>query len=96
MARLFWIAGHVQGVGFREHTRKQARRLALVGYAMNLPDGRVEVLACGAQAAIDELASWLNVGSPQGRVDQVDSVETRHDETLSSFQMGWLPGPSAA
>jgi acylphosphatase len=59
----------VQGVFFRASTREQALRLQLTGYARNLPDGSVEVLACGDTAALDELECWLQHGPPAARVD---------------------------
>ena len=46
-AARFCITGKVQGVFFRASTRKQALRLGLRGYAKNLADGSVEVLAVG-------------------------------------------------
>lgn len=67
----FNVCGRVQGVAFRAHTRELARRLALTGYAKNLPDGSVEVLACGDAAALGELESWLRRGPPAARVDAV-------------------------
>ena len=48
----FQVTGKVQGVWFRESTRQQAERLDLCGYAINCPDGSVEVLAYGT-ALID-------------------------------------------
>ncbi|MGH8041763.1 MAG: acylphosphatase [Rudaea sp.] len=68
---LFRVHGRVQGVGFRASTREVARRLGLTGYAKNRADGSVEVLACGAAPALDELELWLQRGSPAARVDEV-------------------------
>ncbi|MBU6198225.1 MAG: acylphosphatase [Xanthomonadaceae bacterium] len=67
----FIVRGRVQGVFFRASTRNQAQRLGLTGYAKNLPDGSVEVLACGAAVALDELERWLHAGPPAARVDAV-------------------------
>ena len=69
--RNFRIAGRVQGVWFRESTRREAERLGLTGYAVNCPDGTVEVLACGDPDALKELAEWLRVGPPMARVQSV-------------------------
>ena len=44
---IFVVSGVVQCVGFRYHTSRQAQALDISGYAMNLNDGRVEVLAVG-------------------------------------------------
>ena len=70
--RRFRIEGRVQGVWFRESTRREARSLGLTGYAENLTDGAVEVLACGESAALDRLAEWLEVGPPAARVTRVE------------------------
>ena len=71
-----WVRGHVQGVGFRWWTRSQALELQLTGWARNLPDGRVEVVAQGASAACRELLARLTAppaagGNRPGRVDGV-------------------------
>jgi len=58
----FIICGRVQGVFFRASTRTEATRLGLDGYAKNLADGSVEVLACGDAAALDALHRWLQRG----------------------------------
>jgi acylphosphatase len=56
---LIFVRGRVQGVGFRWWTRSRALELGLVGHAMNLPDGRVEVCAQGERQAVDTLVSLL-------------------------------------
>lgn len=56
---------------YRASTREQAVRLELNGYARNLPDGRVEVLACGDKAALAELEAWLWQGPGAAGVDDV-------------------------
>jgi len=70
-AVLFRVSGRVQGVFYRASTREQALPLGLTGYARNLPDGDVEVLACGEPGAIDALEQWLRKGPPAARVDGV-------------------------
>ena len=65
------VAGRVQGVFFRASTREQAQQLGITGYAENLRDGRVEVLACGAPAAVARLRDWLRKGPPGARVSGV-------------------------
>jgi acylphosphatase len=70
--RLFSVRGRVQGVWFRESTRREAVALGITGYAKNMADGSVEVLACGDSAALQRLAEWLEVGPPAARVSLVD------------------------
>ena len=54
-----WVSGSVQGVGFRWWTKAQALELGLAGSAGNRPDGRVEVVAEGPRAQLDELLRRL-------------------------------------
>ena len=63
------VAGRVQGVFFRASTRTQAQQLGVSGYARNLPDGRVEVVACGPAGDVDALCDWLQRGPPQAQVE---------------------------
>jgi len=65
------VAGRVQGVFFRASTREEALRRGISGYVRNLPDGRVEVLACGSADAINELKDWLRHGPPDADVTGV-------------------------
>jgi acylphosphatase len=74
-AARFLVSGRVQGVCFRAGTREQAQRLGLRGYARNLSDGRVDVVACGPEDAIARLAEWLEHGPPGARVDAVAREE---------------------
>jgi acylphosphatase len=66
-----WVAGQVQGVGFRWWTRSRALELGLVGRAANLADGRVEVVAEGSVASCQSLLERLRGTGTPGRVDSV-------------------------
>lgn len=66
-----WVRGHVQGVGFRWWTRSRALEYGLVGKAINLPDGRVEVVAEGPRSACERLLDALRSGRTPGWVDTV-------------------------
>ena len=70
-AARFLVSGKVQGVFFRAGTREQAQGLGLRGHAVNLADGRVEVLAAGDADALDALQRWLWQGPPMARVERV-------------------------
>src|SRR5512134_429890 len=72
VARRCLVSGRVQGVYYRASTRNRALALGVTGYARNLPDGRVEVLACGEPAAVAALCDWLWQGSPASHVASVD------------------------
>jgi len=70
--RLFRIEGRVQGVWFRESTRREANALGITGYARNMTDGTVQVLACGEPESMDQLAEWLKQGPPMAQVTAVE------------------------
>jgi acylphosphatase len=73
--RRFLISGVVQGVFFRASTRQEAERLGLSGYARNLRDGRVEVVAAGPCTKLEALEHWLWEGPPSAQVDEVVSED---------------------
>ena len=66
------VSGRVQGVFYRATCQRRARELGVHGYARNLPDGRVEVLACGASSAVESFLEWLWEGSAASRVEAVE------------------------
>ncbi len=65
------VDGRVQGVGYRSFVERKAAQLGLVGYVMNLKDGRVRVRVEGRRNAIEELLRDLEKGPPLARVGQV-------------------------
>jgi acylphosphatase len=69
------VAGRVQGVYYRATAARQARDLQIKGYARNLADGRVEVLAYGSEAAHGELVKCLWIGSSASKVTSVEVVD---------------------
>ncbi|MFL5505834.1 MAG: acylphosphatase [Gemmatimonadales bacterium] len=85
MRRRYVVSGHVQGVGFRRFVQRKARDLRLSGYAANLPDGRVEVVAEGDEAAMGHLEKWLNRGPSLARVTQVQVQPAPEGDALTGF-----------
>ncbi|MGA4839354.1 acylphosphatase [Streptomyces sp. G45] len=70
-----WVRGRVQGVGFRWFTRARALEIGgLSGFALNLDDGRVQVVAEGSRARCQQLLDWLLEGDTPGRVDGVTEI----------------------
>ena len=65
------VSGRVQGVFFRDSARRAATREGLTGWVRNLPDGRVEALFEGDEAAVQRLVDWCHQGPPDARVEQV-------------------------
>ncbi|MGH3322499.1 MAG: acylphosphatase [Streptosporangiaceae bacterium] len=66
-----WVHGRVQGVGFRWWTRSRALEWGLRGWARNLPDGRVEVVAEGPEGHCRLLLQALRSGRAPGTVKHV-------------------------
>lgn len=76
-----FVTGHVQGVGFRWWTRSRALELGLAGYAKNLSDGRVEVVAEGEQVDVDKLLALLEEQpSTAKRPGEVRAVVLQYSE----------------
>lgn len=70
-----WVRGRVQGVGFRWWTRATALEIGgLSGYAGNLGDGRVQVVAEGARDQCQRLLDWLQHGDTPGRAEGVTEI----------------------
>ena len=69
------VGGRVQGVFYRATAARRAAELGIRGHARNLPDGRVEVLACGDREAVEAFVSWLWIGSSACKVTSVEASE---------------------
>ncbi|NEA60302.1 acylphosphatase [Streptomyces sp. SID13666] len=83
-----WVRGRVQGVGFRWWTRANAMRIGgLDGYAGNLADGRVQVVAEGDRARCEQLLDWLATGDTPGRVDGVTEIWGRPRGGYDGFEI---------
>ena len=75
ICRKFLVGGRVQGVFYRATAARHARELQVTGYARNLPDGRVEVLAYGSEGALEELLKRLWIGSSASKVTAVEVAD---------------------
>lgn len=82
------VSGHVQGVFYRGTTARQAKKLALVGHAINLPDGRVEVFSCGEKASLELLKSWLWQGPEYATVSDVQCEVIEQSKLPTEFITG--------
>jgi acylphosphatase len=90
VCRRSFVSGRVQGVFYRATCVRKAQELGLTGYARNLSDGRVEVLACGDDAAVALLVAWLWEGSPASKVTAVETaaVDPASLQRTTSFTSG--------
>jgi acylphosphatase len=78
------VGGRVQGVFYRATAARRAQDLGLSGYARNLADGRVEVLACGEDAAVSAFVNWLWIGSSGCKVTLVEVTDAAVDALQAS------------
>ena len=75
------VDGAVQGVGYREFTRRAALRLKVSGWVRNRSDGAVEALVRGSPAAVEALIAEMRRGPRLAVVESLRMIE--HDETQS-------------
>jgi acylphosphatase len=80
VARRCFVSGRVQGVFYRASARQKAVELGCAGYARNLPDGRVEVLAVAEPGAVQSFVEWLRQGPPAAQVTDVQVIEIAPDD----------------
>lgn len=73
-SQLLRIHGRVQGVGYRDAMRQEAKRLHLAGWVRNRHDGTVEALVCGNAEAVAALLAWAEQGPRFAQVSHVDAV----------------------
>jgi acylphosphatase len=93
VAKLFYVSGAVQGVGYRYFTQRVSLRIGLTGYVKNLRDGRVEVYAVGSAAQLVALRCELERG-PQGAsvsevFDEEVAVEEKYAHDFSIEHDNW-------
>lgn len=93
LAKLFYVSGAVQGVGYRYFTQRVSQRIGVAGYVKNLRDGRVEVYAMGSASQLSALRLELERG-PQGAsvsevFDEEASIEAKYSGQFSIEQDSW-------
>ena len=83
LAKLFYVIGAVQGVGYRYFTKQVSVRIGLTGYVKNLRDGRVEVYAVGSAAQLVALRRELERGPRGASVTEVFDEDAAVEEKYS-------------
>lgn len=81
------ISGRVQGVWFRESTRREAVGLGVTGWVMNRPDRAVEVLAEGPEDQVKKLVLWCHHGPPSAMVADVKEIQEKWTGKFDSFDI---------
>jgi acylphosphatase len=81
--------GSVQGVGFRNFACRIGSSLSLVGYAKNLPNGTVEIVAEGEWEKLEEFARRIHIKMPYGiHVQKLETIEKKEIEKKSFASFG--------
>lgn len=81
------IEGRVQGVWFRDSTKREANRLNVTGWVKNRYDGNVELIAEGSKENVDRLTEWCHIGPPAARVTGVNESIEDYTGEFESFEM---------
>lgn len=87
LCRHYIVEGRVQGVFFRVSTRDRAQDIGLRGWVRNLPDGRVEAVACGDEAQLDSFELWLKQGPDMALVSEVKIESWTQTTDFSGFDV---------
>ncbi len=83
----FIVSGTVQGVGFRYQTSYHALKQGLTGYAKNLNNGDVEVIACGPTDDVDEFYEWLKKGPKYSYVEKIVRTSCTVEKNYPGFEI---------
>ncbi|MCD4829481.1 MAG: acylphosphatase [Candidatus Cloacimonetes bacterium] len=83
------ISGRVQGVGFRWFVKEQAERYGIHGHVRNLPDGRVEVVACAHELALGDFLNALRQGPGHAHITEFNKQERAAAPTHKGFRIAY-------
>lgn len=85
-AHLF-VSGRVQGVFFRAGAQAKAREFGVTGWARNLLDGRVELIAEGEKEKVEQFVNWCTEGTPLAKVQQCEVGFLEHKGEFDDFSI---------
>ncbi len=80
------IGGKVQGVFFRDYTRREALKTGVTGWVRNKSDGTVEAIISGSVDSVEHMQEWFRQGSPRSTVLHVKITEVE-SESFPDFQI---------
>ena len=84
-----FVLGKVQGVFYRENTRKKAKKLGVSGWVKNLRDNRVEAVFEGNKSKVEEMVNWARKGPIWAKVEALDVVWEDYTGQFASFEIGY-------
>jgi len=82
-----FISGRVQGVFFREQTKKKAERLGVLGWVKNLRDGRLEAVFEGDRENVEKMVNWAKKGPIWAKIDDFSLVREDYQGEFKEFEI---------
>jgi acylphosphatase len=82
-----FVFGKVQGVFFRENTRKKAAEFKLSGFVKNLPNGKVEAVFEGEQEKIEKIIQWIKKGPEVAQIENIEIDWQDYKEEFKNFEI---------
>ena len=82
-----YVSGKVQGVFFRQNTKRQAQSQGVCGWVSNLPDGRVEAVFEGEEAAVKEVVNYCRRGPSFAKVENVEVAFEDYKGEFTNFSI---------
>ena len=79
--------GKVQGVGFRASILSLAKGYEVTGWVKNLPDGRVEVLASGVAAELEDFLQGIRESHLAGHIEHENVTPSTPEPGLKGFRI---------
>lgn len=80
------VTGRVQGVFFRDSTRAAAEHAGVHGWALNRPDGSLEIVLEGPPAAVESVIAFCRQGPDKATIEDVE-VHEEEPEGLTGFEI---------
>lgn len=80
------VHGRVQGVWFRDSTRREAEAAGVAGWVANRADGAVEAVLEGDAASVERVIEFCRRGPRRAEVERVD-VADEAPEGLAGFEV---------
>ncbi|WP_394237806.1 acylphosphatase [Niallia oryzisoli] len=79
------VSGKVQGVGYRYFSQMKAVQYGVTGWAKNLADNSVEIVAVGSKDQLDPFVEELRIGNPFSKISDMEITESEVTEQFNSF-----------
>jgi len=81
-----FVSGRVQGVFFRENTKKKADKTEVTGWVKNLRDGRVEAVFEGDRQNVEKLVNWARKGPIWAKIEALDVIWEDYKAEFRAFE----------